>query len=109
MSMHTRPAQVKSQDRAISEFDGTDCVICVPSFCEFGMTGILSCCEDSVDLSVWGWGVGYVEEPAGYVDIVDSWMLAGVVYIIGSSRQGEARVWVDMMKLDVLQRKMDVW
>jgi len=60
MSMHTRPAQVESQNGAIGEFDGTDCVIRITPFCEFGMTGILTSCEYSVDLFVRCWGVGDV-------------------------------------------------
>ena len=60
MSMHTRPAQMECQYGAIGEFNGTDCVIRITPFCEFRVTGILTCCEYPVDLFVGCWGVGDV-------------------------------------------------
>ena len=52
MPMHTRPTQVECQNGAIGEFNGTDRVICITPFCEFRVTGVLTCCKYSVDLFV---------------------------------------------------------
>lgn len=71
VSMPTRPTQMKSQHTPIHEFHRPDGVIRISSVGEFGMSDVLPRGEYPVHL-FGGGRRGNVEEPSGYVDIVDS-------------------------------------